>query len=390
MTNVVCKTAQRCLIALLIFSLPLAAQEVRTLSDVEQQIVDTSARLEALDEDILKSRAAKDKLLQAIKEAESRVDERENRLQGLDADIESYSQTLVLLETQLADAEAGIARQRSALSQSLRDAQVIGQQSGLKIVLQHDDPALADRLSVYTEYIVAAQRLTINQSVNQLAQIEAARQVALKDRNWLNYIKNKASRQKDDFVSEANRSQRSLGEVEAGLDDKTRTVAELRADQERLQALMDELRALQSSQSGYFIAGKGSYRAPVSGTLSARFDEIKSVGKLRWSGIFIKTREGLPVSAVADGEVVYSNWLNGFGHLVIIDHGDNYTSLYGGNREVTVPAGQWVESGATIATVGDSGGQSSSGVYFEIRHNAQAEDPEAWLAPDSGLQNAIQ
>lgn len=371
-------------------SLPLVAQEVRTLSDVEQQILDTSVRLEALDEDILRSRAVKEKLLQSIKEAENRVDERENRLQGLDADIESYNQTLVLLETQLADAAVGLANHRSALGQSLRDAQVIGQQSGLKIILQHDDPALAERLGVYTEYIVAAQRLTINQSVNQLAQVEAARQEALKDRNWLNYIKNKASRQKADFVSDANRSQRSLGEVEAGLNNKTRTVAELRADQERLQVLMEELKAMQSSQSGYFVAGKGKYRAPVSGTLSARYDEVKSVGKLRWSGIFIKSREGLPVSAVADGEVVYSNWLQGFGHLVIIDHGDNYTSLYGGNREVTVPAGEWVESGATIATVGDSGGQSSSGVYFEIRHNAQAEDPEAWFAPDSGLQSAIQ
>jgi len=375
---------------LLLVCVPAASEEVRTLSDVEQQILDTSLQLEALDEDILKSRTVKNDLLKAIKEAESRASERENRLQGLEREIDAYSQTLRALESQLAEAEAGLANQRSALGQALRDAQVIGQQSGLKIVLQNDDPALADRLSVYTEYIVAAQRLTINRSVEQLQQIDAARSVALKDRNWLNYIKKKASKQKEEFISEANQSQLSLSEVEAGLDEKTRTVAQLRADQDRLQTLMEELKALQSSQSGYFAAGKGDYPAPVSGTITARYNDVKSVGKLRWSGLFIKTRAGLPVKAVADGEVVYSNWLQGFGNLVIIDHGDNYTSLYGGNRDVTVPTGQWVESGATIATVGDSGGQNSSGVYFEIRHNAQAENPEDWLRPDSGLQNAGQ
>jgi len=375
---------------LLLVCVPAASEEVRTLSDVEQQILDTSLQLEALDEDILKSRTVKNDLLKAIKEAESRASERENRLQGLEREIDAYSQTLRALESQLAEAEAGLANQRSALGQALRDAQVIGQQSGLKIVLQNDDPALADRLSVYTEYIVAAQRLTINRSVEQLQQIDAARSVALKDRNWLNYIKKKASKQKEEFISEANQSQLSLSEVEAGLDEKTRTVAQLRADQDRLQTLMEELKALQSSQSGYFAAGKGDYPAPVPGTITARYNDVKSVGKLRWSGLFIKTRAGLPVKAVADGEVVYSNWLQGFGNLVIIDHGDNYTSLYGGNRDVTVPTGQWVESGATIATVGDSGGQNSSGVYFEIRHNAQAENPEDWLRPDSGLQNAGQ
>jgi len=375
---------------LLLVCVPAASEEVRTLSDVEQQILDTSLQLEALDEDILKSRTVKNDLLKAIKEAESRASERENRLQGLEREIDAYSQTLRALESQLAEAEAGLANQRSALGQALRDAQVIGQQSGLKIVLQNDDPALADRLSVYTEYIVAAQRLTINRSVEQLQQIDAARSVALKDRNWLNYIKKKASKQKEEFISEANQSQLSLSEVEAGLDEKTRTVAQLRADQDRLQTLMEELKALQSSQSGYFAAGKGDYPAPVPGTITARYNDVKSVGKQRWSGLFIKTRAGLPVKAVADGEVVYSNWLQGFGNLVIIDHGDNYTSLYGGNRDVTVPTGQWVESGATIATVGDSGGQNSSGVYFEIRHNAQAENPEDWLRPDSGLQNAGQ
>jgi septal ring factor EnvC (AmiA/AmiB activator) len=358
------------------------ADEPRTVEDVEQQIIDTSTRLKALDAEIASSRRLKAELQQSLDTARTRVGEREQRLRGLDAEIVRFNARLDSLDAMIADAQLDVQSRQQALGRALRDAQVIGKQTALKIVLQNDDPALADRLAVYTEHVLKAQNAAIAEHVDVLARVKAAHESAMKDRNWLNYIKKKANRQKETYASTANLKQRTLGEVEAGLDDKTRTVAQLKADQQRLQSLMDELKALQAAHSGYFESGKGRYPAPVTGTLFARFGEVKAVGKLRWSGLFIKASEGQAVRAVADGEVVYSDFLQGFGMLVIIDHGDSYSSLYGGNREVTVPRGQWVESGATIATVGDSGGQNASGVYFEIRHNAQAVDPEDWLRPD--------
>lgn len=358
------------------------ADTPKTLEDVEQQILDTSERLKALDNEIASSRELKLTLQRALEEARSNVGERESRLQQLDGDIARFDKKLDSLSAMIADAQQEMQARKNALAKALRNAQTIGKQTSLKVVLQHDDPALADRLSVYTEHVLAAQNRTITEQVAQLNRMEDARESALKDRNWLNYIKKKAAQQKDGYASDADSRQHSLGEVEAELTQKTRTVAQLKADQSRLQSLMDELKTVQSSQSGYFIAGKGEYPAPVTGEIHARFNEIKSVGKLRWSGLFIKASEGQAVRAIADGEVVYSDSLRGFGMLVVVDHGDGYSSLYGGNREVSVTRGQWVDSGATIATVGDSGGQNLSGVYFEIRHDAKAEDPEKWLRPD--------
>lgn len=361
---------------------PARAQSAKTLEDVEQQILDTSERLKALDSEISTSRELKLKLEAALESAQSNVGEREARLQQLDGDIARFDKQLGSLSAMIEEAQQEMDGRRQVLANALRNAQRIGQQSSLKVILQHDDPAMADRLSVYTEHVMAAQNRTIAEQFTHLSRMESARESALKDRNWLNYIKKKASRQKENFASDATSRQQSLGEVEADLSQKTRTVAQLKADQSRLQSLMDELTNGQSSQSGYFAAGKGTYPPPVTGELYAHFDDIKSVGRLRWSGLFIKASQGQAVRAVADGEVVYSDFLRGFGMLVVIDHGDGYSSLYGGNREVSVPRGQWVESGATIATVGDSGGQNLSGVYFEIRHEAKAVDPEKWLAPD--------
>jgi len=245
---------------------------------------------------------------------------------------------------------------------------------------------MADRINVYTDYVIAAQNAVIAEQAAVLKRVSAARATVLKDRNWLNYIKKKASKQRDSYIKTAKATQRNLGQVESGISEKTQTVAQLRADQERLQALINELKVLQSTPSGYFIAGQGQYPAPVMGRVVARFGDVKAVGKLTWSGMFIEADRGEPVQAIADGEVIYSSWLQGFGNLVILDHGDNYTSLYGGNREDTVQTGLWVESGATIATVGDSGGQSTDGLYFQIRHNAKAIDPEKWLSKNNKLQ----
>jgi len=375
-------------IVLFICAAHVHANEAKSLSDVEQQMQQTNARLKALDDEISSSRTLKADLQKALESVKSNVDEREQRLQDLKKGVERYSEKLSSLEAQVNEAQQSVRLRQESLAAALRQTQVIGQQTALKIVLQNDDPATADRLNVYTEFFLKAQNAQIRQQVDILRRIETARQTALKDRNWLNYLQKKANQQHEALVLNATDKQRSLGELEAGLSQKTQTVAQLRADQERLQSLMDELKVLKSAQSGYFAAGKGDYLAPVAGILNARFGDVKSVGKLRWSGLFIQATDGKPVKAIADGEVVYSDWLQGFGMLVIIDHGDDYMTLYGGNRDVTIAAGQWVESGATIATVGDSGGQSTSGVYFEIRQKATAVDPEEWLRPDSGLQSA--
>lgn len=359
-----------------------SAEQAKSLNDVERQIQETAAQLEALDAQIASGKEAKSELQKALKDAQSHVGERQQRLKGLNKEIKRYNNKLDKLDSLLAQAHSALQTRQLQLAQSLRDAQIIGKHTALKIVLQHDDPALSERLTVYSDYVLNAQEVAIDQQVSVLKRVEAAQAHALKERNWLNHIHNKAHKQRENFSSSAIKTQYNLGEVVAGLNKKTATVADLRANQQRLQSLMEELKALQGARSGYFAAGKGSYPAPIAGTLSARFGDIKSVGKLRWSGWFIRASRGQAVSAIADGEVIYSDWLQGFGMLVILNHGDNYSSLYGGNRDVTVPVGDWVESGATIATVGDSGGQSTSGLYFEIRHNAQAVDPEEWLQTD--------
>lgn len=353
------------------------------LEAVKERIAQTSQQLQSLSAEIEATRTLKKELQRALEKSESSVGERDQRLSELQDKIATFDQQLTRLSSRVQKAESDVEFTKAQLTQALRAVQMMGGRTMLKILLQHEDPAKAQRMQIYSSYLFAAQQDLMRFQVDFLQKLKAAEQKLLKDRNWLNHILNKASGQRDAYALAAAQSRSQLTNVDQTLAQKTQSVAQLNSDQERLQSLMEELQLPASARSGYFESQKGQYTLPVSGgDIIARFGDLKTVGKLRWNGLYIRSAPGRAVQAMADGEVLYSDWLQGFGMLVILDHGDGYMSLYGGNREVTVQQGDWVESGSTIATVGDSGGQKGSGLYFEIRHNATALDPKDWLQID--------
>jgi len=360
----------------------------KTIDGVEKEIATTSERLQQLHAEIEASRQLKEKLKKALAASNEQVGERKSRIAGLNNDLETYNTQLNKLDKKIVEAQSEVDERKRLLAESIRQAQRVTSASGLKVLLQSDNPADADRFGVYTQYFMQAQQKTIQQQQVSLLKIGEAREEALKNRNWVNHIKKKATAQHDTYKQNSSKKKQSIDEVQTEISHKTRTVAQLKKDQARLQTLMEELRAAQVAASGYFVAGRGNYGLPVNGTIKARFGETKSVGKIKWNGYFIEAKNGSPVRSIADGSVVYSDWLQGFGMLVILDHGDGYMTLYGGNRNVAVRQGDWADSGATIATVGDSGGQKTSGVYFEIRHNAKPIDPKGWVSAKNSVKSA--
>ena len=127
-----------------------------------------------------------------------------------------------------------------------------------------------------------------------------------------------------------------------------------------------------------FSSRKGSLLMPVSGTIKSRYGSRRGDGKLKWDGVVISAATGDPVHAVHYGRVVFSDWLRGFGLLMIISHGEGYMSLYGHNQVLYRETGDWVTAGEVIAAVGDTGGQLEAGLYFEIRNGGKPTNPQQW------------
>lgn len=139
----------------------------------------------------------------------------------------------------------------------------------------------------------------------------------------------------------------------------------------------------ESAEEGYdteaFPKMRGRLRLPVTGELANRFGSPREDSGLNWKGLFIRAPQGREVHAVASGRVVYSDWLRGFGNLLIIDHGAGYMSLYGNVESLFARVGEVVKGGAAVAAVGNSGGNPEPGLYFEIRHQSRPFDPMSWV-----------
>jgi septal ring factor EnvC (AmiA/AmiB activator) len=133
-----------------------------------------------------------------------------------------------------------------------------------------------------------------------------------------------------------------------------------------------------SSFSGEFAALRGKLRLPVRGEVTNRFGAPRAEGT-SWKGLFVRAAEGTEVKSVAAGQVVFADWLRGFGNLLIIDHGDGFLTVYGNNESLFRQTGDKVKGGEAVASVGNSGGNPESGLYFELRHQGQALDPLKWV-----------
>jgi septal ring factor EnvC (AmiA/AmiB activator) len=177
---------------------------------------------------------------------------------------------------------------------------------------------------------------------------------------------------------------RAAGEIRRS----RREINVLRADEGRLARLVEGLgRVLarveavpeKSSQVEAFSRLRGKLRLPVRGELAGRFGAPRGASGIEAKGVFIRAPEGQPVRAVARGQVVYADWMRGFGNLMIVDHGENYLSIYANAEALLKQVGDAVAAGEALATTGSSGGHEETGLYFELRHLGRAFDPLRWV-----------
>lgn len=131
---------------------------------------------------------------------------------------------------------------------------------------------------------------------------------------------------------------------------------------------------------GGFSGLKKGLPRPVAGDVQGRFGTQRPEGGV-WRGIVLRAPVGTPVRAVAAGRVVYAHWLSGFGNILIIDHGQQYLSIYAYNQALLKQVGDVVAQGDVVARVGATGGQVEPGLYFELRHQGAPINPEIWLRP---------
>ncbi len=303
---------------------------------------------------------------------------------GLEAEVAEQRQRFEALEAERQSVAAGLDRQREALGALMRAAHVQGGHAPLRLLLSQDRLRDASRALSYHRYVQAGQVKRIRRLLDELADL--ARVTARVDAQRIE-LDTALERELSALAAlESQRADRAaLLEVLAGQQKaQTQRVAELRRDERALLDLIESLRDIfadipdQLDGAQPFAQRRGQLAAPVPGRVLTAFAGALPDGR-RSEGWLLEAAAGETVRAVAPGRVAFSDWMNGYGLLLILDHGEGFLSLYAHNDGLLREVGDWVKAGEPLAQAGSSGGQGRSALYFELRRQGLPLDPRVWV-----------
>jgi septal ring factor EnvC (AmiA/AmiB activator) len=260
--------------------------------------------------------------------------------------------------------------------------QASGAPDAVRVLLSGEDPAAVSRTLHYVGYVTRASAAMLDEYRAGIAEAERLAGEAEAKRGRLLGLEQSSRADRERILSEQRERRRVLARVALELRKSRREIKVLRADEARLARLVEELGRVVAArvESGApFSRLRGRLTAPVQGELSGRFGAPRGAAGTEAKGVFIRAPEGRPVRAVASGQVVYADWMRGFGNLLILDHGEAYLSIYANTEALLKQVGEIVAAGETIATTGASGGNEETGLYFELRHLGRAFDPLRWV-----------
>lgn len=311
---------------------------------------------------------------QAQAAAVQAVDKALKNLAALQSQTQARQRELAQVadETQVRKAE--LEEQKKARQEVL--AKISGQlkvQRAQADTMQRDEQRLGRLVTGLEEAI--AKQVEEERLAEQRRQEEARRQ-AEQRRLAAERAEQERRRREEQAIRQARSEQQAAQEAAR----RAREQVEQARAREQAQEQADQQRAAQAPPTVAALQGlRQGLPYPVRGQVQGRFGAERPDGGM-WRGVVLRAQEGTRVNAIAPGRVVFADWLKGFGNILILDHGAQYLSVYAYNQSLLRQVGQMVSAGEAVATVGATGGQVESGLYFEIRHQGKPVNPLLWLA----------
>jgi len=359
------------------------AENSLTQAEAESRLKQLKSEINSLKKELNRSRSTLSDEQKALKAADLDIQTNALELRKLESTRQEHERELSGLHTERQNYLHSIDKRREVLATQIMTAYRLGRESRLKLVLNQDSPALLSRTLAYYDYFSRSQASQINelkQVLNTLDEMQAKINVEL---SALDGVQKSQQEVLDDMTSQRNERQAIIESLSSQIDTDEKHLAELQNNQKDLEALLEKLVNVLAdipADLGKRLGPKdlkGNMPIPVKGRVKHAYGQPRTAG-LRWQGWMIGAANGSEVKAIAYGRVAYSDWLRGYGLLLIIDHGDGFMSLYANNESLLHEVGDWVEPGTGISTVGTSP-LNGNGLYFEIRKNGKAMDPAVWL-----------
>jgi len=396
----------------------------------KQALTEVQQRLESLKIELDNSQEAHKDAADALKESEVAISEANKKLYEINQQQQESKKTLSQLESDSKSTNQALSQQQRLLSSQLYQQYIHGQQSYVQMILQSEHPSEIARDVHYYSYIARARAALINKmqgSLSKISKLNEQTAAALKE---VAELKQKQMDERRTLESQKKVKSKVVQTLSQQIATQRGEIKKLSRDEKRLSELVTRLAIIilptpkrlatklantnnPASKNATstelaeankpantvlanntdlsntttpsnefaetnFAALKGKLRLPVRGNVTNRFGASREDSGISWKGLFIKANEGSEVKSVANGRVVFADWLRGFGNLIIVDHGSGYMSLYGNNQAVLKHVGETVNVGDAIASVGNSGGNETNGLYYELRRQSRPFDPLSW------------
>ncbi len=379
---------------LLALAPPLAADEAEPTeqqrSAAAERLERVRAQISSLQQRVATQQAERGNVSSELREVDLAVAAILTELDQLGAQLADQQRELAQIETRRTALHGELAAHQTSLREQLRAAYRIGQTPVLQLLLKQQDPARLSRALRYYDYFNRARLAAIERAEALLVELAELAERERRAAEQLRATRREASRRHAALEERQLARREVLARLEREIATTGGEIRHLQGDAKRLQALLDELSQILADipapprEREPFAQRRGKLPWPVRGRVLNAFGSRHGDGPLSSQGLVIAAGDGDSVQAVHHGHVVYADWLQGFGMIAIVDHGDGYMSLYGNNSALFKETGDWVSSGERLATAGDGGGQLGSGVYFEIRRKGRPIDPARWLRRGGG------
>ena len=361
----------------------------------KEELSQLRGRIEAMQKRLAAAEGARSEAADGLRDSERAISESNRSLRDLAAKQRAIQARLIDLQQQETRAGNDIESQQRLLARQLYQQYIGNQPDAVKLLLNREDPNRIARDLHYLTYLArmrAEQIRTLRASIRQLDDLE---EETKQQSEALAAVQAEQQAQREKIEREKQTRRDVLQKVARQIESQRHEISKLKRDEQRLARLVEQISQMiarsraetprndrlpdSSTDGSAFAELKGKLSLPVRGELKGRFGSPRADGGLSWKGVFIASQPNQEVRAIAAGRVVFADWLRGFGNLLIIDHGGGYMSLYGNNESLFKQVGQATRGGETIAAVGNSGGNTDYGLYFEMRHQGKAFDPLSWV-----------
>jgi septal ring factor EnvC (AmiA/AmiB activator) len=333
-----------------------------------------------------------------IKGAEGRKSDLDKQLKQSELDLSRLSKEMAELknqqqntkdqindlERQSASIKLAAAEQKAQVIKQIQAAHRMGTTPATKAILSASDPHHFSRITIYMDYVNIARKQKIAAYMSSLAHVQKNSAAIIEKNEFLKQQESTLlTKQKEQAKIKIKRAE-TLVKLEKELGQSVSQLDQLKQDRIKLEAVIETTRKALAdikipTDDRPFNTLKAKLPWPTQGKVIGAYRGAIGNSSLRSNGITIKATPGQPIIAIHHGQIVFSDWLRGFGLMIIVDHGNGFMSLYGHNDTLQKDSGDWVQAGEIIASAGNSGGAQESSLYFEIRKDGAPQNPLRWL-----------